>query len=321
VTWTAAPAGVPEKLRRFAAGAPVPVPAGATPTAAEQSLLYFTGTLAADQQSFAIPKTAAPNYDRYNKVQISCLETLEVIKGAAKKGPGAGAPPPGAAKTFQITPGQTDASNYINQFWVFPANSNEIITSATIADVQGSDTNILDWPLIIFPPGYVDPWGNTRSNGGVFGFLIYTNGGLSGTNLLEFNYQTTTGAALSAWDFVYNDQSDPSGNSLSVQAYGGKAGYDLPVYQPVSQCDGPILAIISGTAISGTNLTLSGLTVSFGTNSAVGQEYRLVSSPDLTVPIANWTPIYTNVFSWTNFSITIPMVPGAPQQFYQIVVP
>jgi hypothetical protein len=69
----------------------------------------------------------------------------------------------------------------------------------------------------------------------------------------------------------------------------------------------PTIAAIS---FSGTNLIIS------GTNGQAGETYWLLSSTNLTSPLATWTIIATNAFdSSGNFSVTNP-APANPQTFY-----
>jgi hypothetical protein len=71
---------------------------------------------------------------------------------------------------------------------------------------------------------------------------------------------------------------------------------------------------LSHISRSGNSIVLS------GSGGAAGGGYHVLSSTDLTIPVANWTPAGTGSFDGSgNFSISIN--PSAPQTFYIISVP
>jgi hypothetical protein len=242
--WKAAPAGVPVKARRYNGGDAYK-PAGAAPTNPERDAMYYPGVLAPTHTSFSI--TAGAN-DRYDDVEIKYQETLEVIKGAPKPAP-IGGPPPGEGKRWQVSPGIT-AANIINQIWLYPANAAQKITNIISSGFAGLGSSSA-WKWTILPgigdadpdgpgpivPGY-DEYGNPRPDGGLqleadplSPFWASRPLGLVGNEYLEFQYETASTAALSQWDFLYNDMLDPTLLSLGVQTYGDNSGYDLPHVQ------------------------------------------------------------------------------------------
>jgi fibronectin-binding autotransporter adhesin len=86
-----------------------------------------------------------------------------------------------------------------------------------------------------------------------------------------------------------------------------------------------ILSVVVGTAPAQpgiTSITLSGtqLVIS-GTNGTAGQQYNVLESTNLLTPVANWTPISTNTFSGSAFSVTNTVNPHAPQNFYLLRLP
>lgn len=228
--WRAAPAGVGApavKLRRFDEATPagVPVPAGAVPTAAEQSKLYFTGTLAATKKEFAI---ADANFDRYDGVDIRYLDTIELFKAAPKPPviPAAGGGSASLSHIFEISPADALAENIMNEFWLFPASADEMISAVDVSDSA--------WSVSILPPGFVDPWGNNvHDYGGIYATTDLPGSELAGLEALDLLYDTVGGSQVSAWDFAYNDKTDFTLESFSVQAFGDLAGYNLPVFQSV----------------------------------------------------------------------------------------
>jgi autotransporter-associated beta strand protein len=86
-----------------------------------------------------------------------------------------------------------------------------------------------------------------------------------------------------------------------------------------------VLSIVPGAVISQpgiTSITLSGnqLVIS-GTNGTVGQQYNVLESTNLLMPLSNWKSISTNTFSSAAFSVTNTVNPNAPQNFYLIRLP
>ncbi|MDR3458888.1 MAG: autotransporter-associated beta strand repeat-containing protein [Verrucomicrobiae bacterium] len=85
-----------------------------------------------------------------------------------------------------------------------------------------------------------------------------------------------------------------------------------------------VLAVVSGVvpqpgitsiSFSGSNLVIN------GTNSLAGEQYNVLTTTNLMLPLANWTVLPTNTFSAGTFSITNTVSPGAPQGYYLIRVP
>ena len=72
---------------------------------------------------------------------------------------------------------------------------------------------------------------------------------------------------------------------------------------------------ITGVSFSGTNLIIS------GTNGLSGEQYNVLSTTNLALPLSQWTVGPTDTFSGSNFSITNPGNAGLPHNFYLIRVP
>jgi len=64
---------------------------------------------------------------------------------------------------------------------------------------------------------------------------------------------------------------------------------------------------------NGTNVTLK-------VTGASGLSYRVLASPDLTVPLANWTPIGTNIMNGTGLWLFNDAI-GLSPRFYRAVTP
>jgi hypothetical protein len=71
-----------------------------------------------------------------------------------------------------------------------------------------------------------------------------------------------------------------------------------------------------------TSVNLSGTTLIInGTNGTAGLQFEVLTSTNVTVPLANWTSISTNTFSGSNFSVTNTVNSTAPQNFFLLRVP
>jgi hypothetical protein len=67
---------------------------------------------------------------------------------------------------------------------------------------------------------------------------------------------------------------------------------------------------------TGTNIVFTGS----GGND--GQQYRVLSSTNLTLPMAQWTPVQTNVFfNGGNLSNAVPVDPAQKTLYFRIAVP
>jgi fibronectin-binding autotransporter adhesin len=72
---------------------------------------------------------------------------------------------------------------------------------------------------------------------------------------------------------------------------------------------------ITSISLTGTNLVIN------GTNGLGGEQYNLLTTTNLALPLTSWTVLPTNTFSSANFSLTNGVNPGAPQSFYILRVP
>jgi len=72
---------------------------------------------------------------------------------------------------------------------------------------------------------------------------------------------------------------------------------------------------ITGINLSGTNLVIS------GTNGLAGEQYNVLTTTNLALPLSNWTVLPTNTFTTGSFSITNAFNATAPRSFYLIRVP
>lgn len=100
--------------------------------------------------------------------------------------------------------------------------------------------------------------------------------------------------------------------SLTARGPGGSSTTNQVGYVTVNP-----LPTISSTTLSGGNLILNGS----GGLAVAGAQYRILNSTNITVPLANWTPVWTNVFELDgSFSYTNSPVTG-PASFFRLVTP
>jgi autotransporter-associated beta strand protein len=72
---------------------------------------------------------------------------------------------------------------------------------------------------------------------------------------------------------------------------------------------------ITNVRTSGTNLIIN------GTNGSAGQQFEVLSSTNVSSPLANWTSLSTSIFTGGNFSVTNAINSGESRRFYIIRVP
>jgi hypothetical protein len=73
----------------------------------------------------------------------------------------------------------------------------------------------------------------------------------------------------------------------------------------------PSQPVVNSVRVSSGNLIFS------GTNGTLSGSYMVLTSTNLTTPLANWVPVLTNNYDASgNFSVTNAIVPGVPDKFY-----
>ena len=71
---------------------------------------------------------------------------------------------------------------------------------------------------------------------------------------------------------------------------------------------------ITGLQLSGTNLVINGI------HGTTGQSFTVLTSTNLALPLNQWTPVITNTFTGSSFSITNTVNPSARQGFFILQV-
>jgi PKD repeat protein len=141
-------------------------------------------------------------------------------------------------------------------------------------------------------------------------------------------FADTSSGNITNWVWSFGDGSSVTNTSGSVtHAYAAAGTYSVsltangPGGSGTTNQVGYItvnpLPTISSTTLSGGNLILSGS----GGLAMAGAQYRILNSTNITVPLANWTAVWTNVFEPDgSFSYTNSPVTG-PASFFRLATP
>src|SRR6185436_5670513 len=126
------------------------------------------------------------------------------------------------------------------------------------------------------------------------------------TVITNFALVTNTAAQFNAFGI------DPAtGDILGAAA---RSGINSTIERLVYHA--PPIPRMTGISLSGTELLLS------GSNGAPNQTYYLRASPDLALPVVDWSIISTGMFDASgSFTLTSPIEPSAPQSFYLLQLP
>lgn len=188
--------------------------------------------------------------------------------------------------------------------------------------------------------------GGTNSPGmGVGTFTVGGNAKLAGATLMELNgnlspnsdrlvvngtltfggvLQVVLGAGAPAPQVgdvyqLFNKGSASSFSAISLPALSGGRTWvttNLTANGSISVVGPANPPTISSVSVSGNNFIFS------GTGGTAGNSYAVIASTDLSLPIASWTPLSTNVFGLGGtFSFTNAMNSSMPVRFYRLRVP
>ena len=131
---------------------------------------------------------------------------------------------------------------------------------------------------------------------------------------------TNLGPALAMGD-TFQLFSQPVTGGATMHVSGGGTGVtwnnNLALNGTISvQSVVPPKPVINQTQVINGNFIFS------GTNGAGGSTYYVLASTNLMLPLSQWTSVSTNSFLGNGqFSITNPIIPGTPQEFYLLQVP
>ncbi|MBW8863540.1 MAG: autotransporter-associated beta strand repeat-containing protein [Verrucomicrobia bacterium] len=212
----------------------------------------------------------------------------------------------------------------------------QILSGGTGTNGPGAVNGI----LIASVGSFVSPGTGTTNIGTI---SVSSNATLHGTATMKLNAATGANDQLLANAITYDGAlsvTNVSGtitNGQAFQLFAGTNGYTgtfgsitLPsapglTWTNTLTANGTITAgVVATTPVSPghINITLSGSNVIIsGTNGSSGQQYEVLSSTNLTLPLSNWVSIGTNMFPGGNFTATNTYNPLAPQTFYILRLP
>ena len=203
------------------------------------------------------------------------------------------------------------------------ANYNALLEYGQYGNGSGSST--IDWGGMT--PGHtyeIEFWvEDTRGfsgarwenlSGGDIGATVY---GTDSSGPIGFSSPLFSGNASPGYYIIGTFVADSTtSEEILLTPWGSSPDTQVNLFQirdiTISAPGQPVLTSIN---LSGTTLTLG------GTNGTAGQQYRVLSSSSLTLPLNQWTPVATNTFSGSAFSVTNTVTAGAHQNFYILHVP
>jgi len=177
--------------------------------------------------------------------------------------------------------------------------------SATIDSLTVSGDFTLAGPLAVD----VNRAGSARDLFTVSGVLTNAGGGAIVVNNL--------GAALQVGDtFTLFNKPVLNGATMAVSGAGVVWNNNLAVNGSISVAS----TVVPKPVIEKINVDAQSVSFS-GTNGPAGALYYVLSSTNLALPRAQWTPVVTNFFDGDgNFSVTNTVTPGEPRRFYLLQV-
>ena len=214
------------------------------------------------------------------------LGGIGAISGSLLEPTGSFISPGGTNTTIGVTAGS-------NPVGTIAANGNVVLGGTTTIKLNGSGVNDV-----------VQSTGGSMTYGGVLNLQNISGSAFVAGNLFQIFIASSFSGSFSsivpvspgaglAWDF-----SQINSGFIGVVSTGGT---------------GPL---ISQPQVAGGNLVFS------GTGGTDNGTYRVLTTTNLTVPLANWTPLATNNFDASgNFTFTNPISSALHQQFYVIKQP
>lgn len=209
------------------------------------------------------------------------LGGVGAINGGLAVSPGATLAPAGTNTTIGITTGE-------NPVGVISASGNIALGGTTLIKLDGAGVN-----------DAVQSSG-TITYGGTLNLVNISGAPLTAGN----SFQIFTGASYSG-----------SFTSVTPSTPGPGLAWDLSQLNSgiINVISAPAQPVISSETISGGNFIIS------GTNGSAGGNYVVLTSTNIALPLANWTPIATNSYDNTGaFRETNAINPALKRSFYLI---
>jgi hypothetical protein len=163
--------------------------------------------------------------------------------------------------------------------------------------------------------GYNDRWENL-SGGDIGGTVFGTDtSDPLGYSSPVFNNTTNPGYYIVGTFVADNTSSEEI--LLSPFNVGGSSSAQVNLFQvrDITVATAPAQPVITGIKLQGTNLIISGI------NGSTIYQSVLLTSTNVALPLASWTPVATNTFASASFSITNTVDPHARQNYYTLRVP
>jgi uncharacterized repeat protein (TIGR03803 family) len=215
--------------------------------------------------------------------------------------------------------GTASRGGNLNLGTIFAVNTNGTDFTNLYSFTGGSDGAIPRGELLLYDNlliGTASSGGDTSLNNGGNGTVFGLN--TSGTSLTvlhtfaagNYDYELTNG-----YNLTNSEGASPSaglivvGNTLYGSAIHGGNGADGTVFSLTLVLGPNILSAV----LAGTNLVINGI------NGQSGKTNVTLTSPNLTLPLNQWTPVATNILNVNGnftFTATNAVDPKAPQRFY-----
>jgi hypothetical protein len=209
------------------------------------------------------------------------LGGIGTINGSLVVSPGATIAPAGTNTTIGITTGS-------NPTGTLAAVNNAVLNGTTVIKLQGSGTNDL-----------ISAVGSISFSGAL--------------NLININ-----GSPLAIGDsFKIFSAASYSGGFASMTSPGAGLAWDTTHLLS----NGTIIVIASSGSgpVVGSSKIINGSLVLTGSGGVPNGTYYILSSTNLTTPLASWVSVSTNMYDASgNFNVTNALTPGVPQNFYRI---
>ncbi len=136
---------------------------------------------------------------------------------------------------------------------------------------------------------------------------------------------TSTGSITNwVWNFGDGNAVTNTSNASAPHAYSATGSYTVSLI--VSGAGGSNTGTLANYVVVKPKTVIGGLTLSggnlvfSGTNGPAGEQYRILTATDVSLPLVNWTPVWTNVFA-ADGSYSCTNTPANPDAFFLLVSP
>ena len=222
------------------------------------------------------------------------------------------------------------SSNGTNYFWDFGDGNTFSAGSNTTVTNTYTNAGIYTVILTAYGAGGAGALTNTA-------YIVVTNpppvAGFGGAPPNLFVTQTVTftdasTGSITNWVWNFGDGNAVTNTSLAsvMHAYSAAGTYtvSLTVTGPGGSGNSTLtnyVVVKPMTMLGGVAMTADGKLVFSGTNGPAGEQYRILTTQDVSLPLANWTPVWTNVFA-ADGSYNYTNTPGTdPATFFLLVSP